>query len=157
MKFIINNASPVRNFVRGIRVAAATYRVAANLVDLAARGVEAVTSPEALKTLAGHLAEATTPLEGVAPGVGDRTAREAAIEAGLRMDIHGDETAAARASRLRNAAQAAWEAAADAAAEAGTRAAEAESAEAAAGVRRCAKAKAPKAKAKAKAQTQDWH
>lgn len=90
MKFQINAFSPVRAVVASLRMTAAVHRVVANLGDLAARGVEAATSDEALKGLAGHLAEATAPLEAVLPRVGDREGRAAKIEVGLRRDIHGD-------------------------------------------------------------------
>lgn len=90
MKFQINAFSPVRAFVQGLRVSSAVYRVAANVGDLIARGAEAVTSEVAIKALAGHLAAATAPLEGVVPEVGDEAARAAKLEIGLRRDIHGD-------------------------------------------------------------------
>jgi len=95
MKFQINALSPVRAFCQGLRLGAAVYRVAANVGDLLARGAEAVTSESAIQALAARLAEATAPLEGVVPEVGDAAARAAKLEIGLRRDIHGDVPAAA--------------------------------------------------------------
>lgn len=98
MKFQINASSPVRAIVSSLRISAAVYRVAANVGDLVARGVEAVTSDSAIQALAAHLAEATAPLEAVVPEVGDHAARTAKIEVGLRRDIHGDVPSEAAAA-----------------------------------------------------------
>ena len=97
MTFQINALSPVRAFCQAVRGAAAIYRVSANIAELAARGVEAVTSPVAFMALAGHLAPATAPLVGVVPVDGDAADRAAKLEIGLRRDIHGDVPAAAPA------------------------------------------------------------
>ena len=100
MKFEINALSPVRAVVASLRVTAAVHRVAANLGELVAKGVEAVSSEAAIRGLAEHLAEATQPLEAVFPRAGDLAARAAKIEVGLRRDIHGDvpEAQAAQAA-----------------------------------------------------------
>jgi hypothetical protein len=124
MKFQINALSPFRTLCEGLRVTAAMSRVSANLVDLAAKGVEAVTSPEAIKALADQLAEATAPLAGVAPRFADRAARAERIEVGLRRDIHGDVPAPChgKSRSARRRARAKARAAEAAAAAAGTEA-----------------------------------